>query len=54
LTRNGHATTGVSIVKYAFERCLSRGWIHCRAAIADATLGENTIGEVLHDLRLIP
>jgi hypothetical protein len=27
---------------------------HCHAAIADATLGENTIGDVLHDLRLIP
>jgi hypothetical protein len=27
---------------------LSRGWDHCHAAIADATLGENTIGEVLH------
>src|ERR1700681_3726571 len=26
---------------------LSRGWDHCHAAIADATLGENTIGEVL-------
>jgi len=50
LTRNGHATTGVSIVKYAFGRPLrlSRGWDHCHAAIADATLGENTIGEVLH------
>jgi len=27
---------------------LSRGWDHCHAAIADATLGDNTIGEVLH------
>jgi len=23
-------------------------WDHCHAAIADATLGDNTIGEVLH------
>ena len=27
---------------------LSRSWDHCHAAIADATLGDNTIGAVLH------
>jgi len=39
MTRNEHATTGVSLVK-----CKD----HCHPAIADATLGDNTIGEVLH------
>ena len=47
LTRNGHATTGVSIVKYAFGRRFVLAEVGI-ASIADATLGENTIGEVLH------
>lgn len=28
--------------------CAGRGWDQCHAAVADATLGDNTIGEVLH------
>ena len=47
LTRNGHATTGGSIVKYAFGRRFVLAEVGI-ASIADATLGENTIGEVLH------
>src|SRR5258708_24180040 len=33
--------------------CLGRGWDRCHAAIADATLGDITIGEVPTRLRLI-
>jgi hypothetical protein len=48
LNRNGYATTGVSLVKCPFGQRFVLAEDQCHAAIADATLGDNTIGKVLH------
>jgi hypothetical protein len=44
LTRARHATTGVSIIEYAFARRFILAEVGtCHAAIADATPGDNTM-----------